>query len=229
MSTTKRTVLLGGAILWACTGTANATVVYETYTGTIRVGYDTNGRFGAPTGDLRGKTLKLQFRFDLGAGGISSDRGNAVTSYHGGWVYGTPTVASVKVSVDGVTRDFGASYAAYLANFELLPANYYVAGVSATTESYEPDLIYDYAAAYVYSNVDNFLSSRKLGAPVDYTGSIEGSHAAYAYDNSGFGAFTESNSVHVTIGTSPVGVTEPAGLALFGLATGLLVAARRRG
>ena len=49
---------------------------------------------------------------------------------------------------------------------------------------------------------------------------------AYAYDNLGFRAQTNSNPVHVVI-TSTSGVPEPASLAALGLGAGLIAVGRR--
>jgi len=84
MGLTIRKVLLGGALLCAGAGAADATIVHETYTGTISFGMEPNGRFGAPTANLSGKTLTIAFRFDLGAGGSSTDDGSTSASYGGG-------------------------------------------------------------------------------------------------------------------------------------------------
>jgi len=218
-----RTALLGSALLLAGVRAAEAKIVYETYTGTISSGYDSNGRFGVPTGDLSGKTLKIQYRFDLNAGGRISSTGATHSQYFGGRGYGTPSISVVKVSVNGVTHGFNSSFSSGFETVKYLPYSSYDAVYG---ESYDPQSG-DNTGGSVYSSVDDFLSSYGLDARANYT-SVNGEGDVHAYDNSGFNAGTSGNPVHVTIGSSATAVPEPAALALLGLGAAVLAATRRR-
>ena len=218
--------LLGSALLLGGATGAEATIVYETYTGTIAVGADTAGRFGAPNNDLSGKTLKIQYRFDLNAGGIVYDNGSTTYQYYGGPAYGTPVISTVKVSVDGVSRNFGSSYYSVSDNRKYLPAGTYDQ-VYAYSNDYPQSG--EYTQSYVYSYTDDFLSSYGPDAHANYTATSSKSFGySQAYDSAGFQANTNGNPVHVTVGSSATGVPEPAALALFGLGAAVLAATRRR-
>ena len=229
MKTTIWAATITGAMLLAGAGTAQARIVYETYTGTISDGQDPNGRFGAPTANLTGKTLKIAFRFDLGAGGIVDSDGSTSSHYYGGSRYGTPSICSTEVSIEGAKRRFRSSYSGDTYRWENIPD----AGGSVLSElgaqCFDANDQGDFAEALFASSAD-FLGSFELGNHVDFTGDHlmdGGSYVFFAGDNFGFAAGV-SGLARVTVTSSATGVPEPAALALFGLGAGLIAAVRMR-
>ena len=227
MKPTIWTATITGTMLLAGAGTAQAKIIYETFTSTISSGYDNIGRFGAPNADLSGKAIEARYSIDLGAGGyLYHDR--AVSGYRGGSLYHLPVIASVAISIANVTRSFAADrnldfrFYGPLATARVDEA-YAQSGPPPSLDLFVGDL----TEAYVASRTVDFVPSNRFGAPINYVGDGE----ILVYDENGLiGLFADSrgNPVHVTVTSAPSLTAEPAALALLGLGAAVLAAARRR-
>ena len=229
MKTTIWTATITGTMLLA--GAARGEIVHATYTGTIGFGEDPKGRFGAPSRDISGKTLRLDFYFvDTNAGAVGRN-----DEIDGGTAYGTGRIAATTVSVDGVTHSFHTGYKDTIFSYKGLPNTYTGANdeISVSNTSARGS---EGVTAAVISYIQDFLTSPNLGAAVDYTSVAPPLYydrsSMRAYDPYGFFA-AAIITIHLTIdayaGTLPPDpVPEPAALALLGLGAAVLAATRRR-
>ena len=231
MKTTIWAATITGAMLLAGAGTAQARIVYETFTSAIVVGYDYFGRFGAPNGDLSGKAIEVRYAIDLRAGG-KFYRNGAMYDYIGGSLAHLPVVASVKVIIDGVIRSFATDkYTDFSNSGPLGQQDDIIASSGLNTSSGLNNSNYgDETRAAVVSYDTDFVSSNQFGTPIDYIGrghirvnDFAGFYASTVDDNPDY----FGNAVHVVVTSTPP-VPEPAALALFGLGASLLAVARRR-
>ena len=224
-------VLISGALSLVCAGTAQAKVIYETFSSNIDNGYDAQGRFGPKYHSLNGDRLTVQYKVDLGAGGVFITNGPNSTEYAGGpgSFMPAPTIMEITVTVNRVSSFFGvgSNYSA-LFNYRYVPSG---GSDSLIVNSHDNGPSFQSITnteSGVYSNTTDFLMSSAIGAPTNFT-SLPGDGAILVNDSNGFYALTGVNSIiHVIVGTTPVSVPAPASLALLGLGAGTIAARRRR-
>ena len=221
MKTTIWAAAITGAMLLAGAGTAQAKVVRETFSSTINSGFDLQGRFGAISNDLVGKSIQVQFTFDIGSGGIVQLYGNYTGIYREGSFYKTANTAKTVVMINGVTREFHTGYLGLIDNERQSQSQ---DSINVATHQNDLAIANDEALGAVQSMNDDFLKSIDIGFPIEFTASNVYTLVA-ARDYNGFYADSGRAPVRIIVSSVP----EPAALALLGLGAALLAAARRQG
>jgi len=129
-------------------GTASATQYVVTYTGTVSSGYDGTGVFGVAGANLTADPFTAVYTYNTGVG-VRATVAGVSDSVTGGSYIGQPSVASAKLTINGVTVSFS--------------------GAQASSADAEPGYAAEYAGFGVNDYVDNNISAAGLSATLNET------------------------------------------------------------